>query len=224
MLYCRGNSFLAERIAYMWAGSFKEGQDLSIDEAVFDRLKDNYINLINKWIYKACSKYTFEKRGITKFDLLQVCYVLLILAYKNYDPSRGKFSTLLVTYMKNAFAKISLELGVEKAINATDYVNYIDKSGHKIGLDLKLLACDMKPLHTINAYGELRERVNAAIESLYNEGNLDSEDIQIYRMISGGMTQIEIGEIFGVTNERIRQRLQKTIGKIQRRLRLMETL
>jgi DNA-directed RNA polymerase specialized sigma subunit len=197
----------------IWGGSVKDGQDLSIDEATFNELKVQYIDLIYSWIHKACYKFKFERRGVSRADLLQVCYVLLILAYKNHNKDHEggakKLSTVLVTYIKNAFLSIARKVHVERSINITDF--HIKSSNYEFPLRIK------DPL-----YDDWREKSETAIQSLYNDGKLNTRDIQIYRMMASGMDQIEIVGYIGTTKQRVSQLLEKIVKKIQRRVRLLE--
>lgn len=219
----RGNS---KGAINMWAGSLKPDQDLYLEPELFDTLKGQYIGLIHSWINKACHKFEFERKGVSRADLLQMCYVLLVLAYKNHEPDRGasKLSTVLVSYMKNAFLAVARSRHVDRIVNFTDFDGSVsDDSFRNKGPFSSTIVEEQLPLRgNLHVYDSLKERVEHAIESLYKDGFLSVDDIQIYRMTAGGMKQTEICGIFGVTNERIRQKLNRTIEKIQRRVRLLE--
>jgi DNA-directed RNA polymerase specialized sigma subunit len=60
---------------------------------------EEYERLINSMVAKF---YRETSLWLDKDDILGECHLAFVLAVSNYNPEKGKFSTFLVTYLKNA--------------------------------------------------------------------------------------------------------------------------
>lgn len=191
-------------------GYLKDGQNFDIDPDVYSKLLEDYGGLINEFIKRIGYQIKFSIYGIDYNDLYQCGCLLLIIAHKNYDPTTFndvKFQTYFSKYLIRGF----------KSIIQKRCVNFAKLHPDKIKKTLENVP--QKSNHYLNAQ---RSHLEDCLDSLYKDGKLELDEVQILRMRSAGYTYEEIGLKLDRTGSRIHQQMIDITTKIKSRHQLFE--
>lgn len=145
--------------------------------------------------------------GVEIGDLINTGYFAVLAAVKTYDPEKGKFSSWLILYLKNAFAEAT---GYRTEKQRGDPLRYAlsmdapleDEDGDTVG-DLQADPAATIPFENVDDaifYGQLRQALEKAISELPA-----TQAEVIRRRYWDRQTLEEIGEAIGKSTERIRQ-------------------
>jgi RNA polymerase primary sigma factor len=151
----------------------------------------------------------FEGLGVEFEELRQEAFLALMKAVDTFDWRRGKFST---------YAWRAITRGLKK---------YVRAQGFALSLDAPLTDDDDGPLlvELIPAPDspnvgeveeeELKEAVRAVLETLPQR---EAEMVWLY--YGEGETLCQIGERYGISGERVRQILERAMGRLRHPARL----
>lgn len=185
-----------------------------------------YVSLAKKTINKFAPKFYngLNKEMLSNEDAISDVATAIMYADWRYDPNRegssGMKKTLysyrnqcaiwaIQTYISNKYKKsktyesMSLDFGLSHDESSSSYYNII---------------CDNKQKDPLDNLIDQEEQDNMKydLETLLNSGIItDKQKEQLKMYYVDDMTLSEIGEVFGVSREAIRQSIKRAINNIQ---------
>lgn len=169
-------------------------------------------------IYKLANRYYTEgTSSIDKEDLIQEGYLGLIAAADKYDPDNEKKAQFLTyaiywinqkmsrfvrTRCTNEETSLNTPIGDEGDSELMDYIEGVDYGFENVEEQLYIKQLREELDQVMNQYNTLKER---EIIKLHYGWDTNKE-----------MPLTDIGEIFDITKERIRQIESRALGKIRR--------
>lgn len=169
--------------------------------------------------YKVATKIYYQDTCFTFEDVKQECCLRLIEAVDNYTKGKCNFSTYAYFYIYYKVIYVVSRKGYEyyysgKFINEEENRGYssiplshlLTAEGEQLTYDFFIDTTTLDFVENIEA----KEVIDFALKQV----RLDNRQIDMLKLFLQGYTQVDIGRIYSISRERVRQILKKTFNTL----------